>query len=331
MLFFVKSLTKSVFQVPLITDEQEKKKDDLGLAFQRVFYKLQFGNDAVSTKEFTKALGWGPSDHLEQQDAVEFLTVFIWKLEDILKNTKVEWDTSKLFEGKLERYINCLKANCKKKTEETYMTVRLDVKGKDNIYESFLYFTQPEKLVGENCYVDEEYGCQDAEKGYRFQSFPPVLFLHLMRFSYDWDLDRVVKLSGRLEYPVELNLTQFIHSEEQVNANDTAYVLQSVLVYMGNGSAGHYVVYSNPACDGQWIRFDDSSVRQATLQEATEDNFGKGNGTTSSFWDKSTLAYMLVYIQQSRMGEILKEITLDDIPSALQKQMEAEKVKVDIF
>ena len=249
-----------------------------------------------------------------------------------MKNTKVEWDTSKLFDGKLEEYINCLKANCKKRHEWTYIYVSLDVKGKDNIYKSFLYYTQPDQLVGENTYYfDEEYGRQPAEKGLRFKSFPPVLFLQLKRFDYDFDLDRVVKLGSKLEYPVQLNLIQFLHAEEQVNDHDTAYVLQSVLVYMGNGSAGHFVVYSNPACDGQWFRFDDSFVRQATLQEATEDNYGKGNGTISSVWDESTLAYTLVYIQKSRMEEILKEITLDDIPSALQKRMEAEKVKADIF
>lgn len=52
-----------------------------------------------------------------------------------------------------------------------------------------------ETLEGENKYMAEGHGLQDAKKGVIFDSFPPVLHLQLKRFEYDFMRDTMVKVS----------------------------------------------------------------------------------------------------------------------------------------
>jgi len=65
------------------------------------------------------------------------------------------------------------------------------------VYESFKDYIQVEILDGDNRYDAGEYGLQDAEKGVIFASFPPVFYLHLMRFQYDPVTDSSVKFNDR--------------------------------------------------------------------------------------------------------------------------------------
>ena len=63
-----------------------------------------------------------------------------------------------------------------------------------NLYESFKDYVAVETLDGENKYMAEGYGLQEAKKGIVFQSFPPVLHLQLKRFEYDIQRDAMVKV-----------------------------------------------------------------------------------------------------------------------------------------
>lgn len=74
------------------------------------------------------------------------------------------------------------------------LDIQLNVKGMKNLYESFKDYVAVETLDGENKYMAEGYGLQDAKKGIVFQSFPPVLHLQLKRFEYDIQRDAMVKV-----------------------------------------------------------------------------------------------------------------------------------------
>lgn len=65
------------------------------------------------------------------------------------------------------------------------------------VYESFKDYISTELLDGENKYDAGEHGLQEAEKGVRFDVFPPVLHLHLMRFQYDPQSDASIKFNDR--------------------------------------------------------------------------------------------------------------------------------------
>lgn len=68
------------------------------------------------------------------------------------------------------------------------------------------------------------------------------------------------------------------------------------------------------------FKFDDDRVTPATLKEVLEDNYGGEALNTHPKlrnMKRSTNAYMLVYIRESMQDEILREVTINDIPEHL--------------
>lgn len=103
-----------------------------------------------------------------------------------------------------------------------------------------------ETLEGENKYMAEGHGLQDAHKGVIFESFPPVLHLQLKRFEYDFMRDTMVKVSAdcshfpnkhltfytqindRHEFPEEINLDMYCSNNDPKDPND--YVLHGFVL-----------------------------------------------------------------------------------------------------
>ena len=134
-----------------------------------------------------------------------------------------------------------------------------------------------EKLEKENQYEAEGYGKQDANKGVRFLSFPPVLHLHLKRFEYDMQTDETIKLNDRYEFPLSLNLNAYLHEDVQEDERqDYAYVLHSVLVHSGEVNLGHYCAYINTMENKKntWYKFDDETVLRVREKAAVNATFG---------------------------------------------------------
>jgi len=103
------------------------------------------------------------------------------------------------------------------------------------------------------CYFVYAVCVQEAEKGVKFLSFPPVLHLQLMRFQYDPNTDNNIKINDRFEFPDKLKLDEFLKKPDPSDPAD--YVLHAVLVHSGDNHGGHYVVYINPQGDGKVSTF----------------------------------------------------------------------------
>lgn len=78
------------------------------------------------------------------------------------------------------------------------LDIQLNVKGCNDLLESFRSYVSEETLEGDNKYMASGHGLQDAKKGVIFESFPPVLHLQLKRFEYDMMKDSMVKVTGRM-------------------------------------------------------------------------------------------------------------------------------------
>lgn len=321
VLYFTNLLRKAVYKMPTESDDSQKS---VALALQRVFHELQFNDKPVGTKKLTKSFGWETLDSFMQHDVQEFLRVLLDKLEMKMKQTCVEGTIPKLFEGKMMSYIRCKNVDYKSTRSESFYDIQLNIKGKKSITESFQDYIQTETLDGDNKYDAGSYGLQDAEKGIIFEKFPPVLHLHLMRFQYDPVTDASVKFNDRCEFPELLDLSPFIQSKESGSPDDFQYLLHAVLVHSGDNHGGHYVVFINPAGDGKWCKFDDDVVSRCTKREAIQQNFG-GDGEEVTAVRHCTNAYMLVYIQKSRLAEILAAVGQEDIPEAIADRLQEEK------
>ncbi|CAH0563456.1 unnamed protein product [Brassicogethes aeneus] len=319
-LYFTNQLRKAVYKMPTESDDSTKS---VALALQRVFHELQFCDKPVGTKKLTKSFGWETLDSFMQHDVQEFLRVLLDKLESKMKGTCVEGTVPKLFEGKMNSYIRCKNVDYSSTRTETFYDIQLNIKGKKNIDESFKDYIAKETLDGDNKYDAGEHGLQDAEKGVIFSAFPPVLHLHLMRFQYDPITDSSVKFNDRFEFYEKISLDTYLHETDRTNPAD--YTLHAVLVHSGDNHGGHYVVFINPRGDGKWCKFDDDVVSKCTKQEAIEHNYGGHDEDMNMTVKHCTNAYMLVYIRDSELHNVLQEVTENDIPSELADRLAEEK------
>ncbi|XP_044758285.1 ubiquitin carboxyl-terminal hydrolase 7 isoform X2 [Coccinella septempunctata] len=319
-LYFTNQLRKAVYKMPTESDDSTKS---VALALQRVFHELQFCDKPVGTKKLTKSFGWETLDSFMQHDVQEFLRVLLDKLESKMKGTCVEGTVPKLFEGKMLSYIRCKNVDYSSTRSETFYDIQLNIKGKKNIDESFKDYIAKETLDGDNKYDAGEHGLQDAEKGVIFSAFPPVLHLHLMRFQYDPITDCSVKFNDRFEFGEKISLDDYMQDPDPNNPAN--YTLHAVLVHSGDNHGGHYVVFINPKGDGKWCKFDDDVVSRCSKQEAIDHNFGGHDEDMSMTVKHCTNAYMLVYIRDSELHNVLQEVTDADIPSELADRLKEEK------
>ncbi|KAF9301521.1 hypothetical protein BGZ74_006608 [Mortierella antarctica] len=340
-LYFTNFFRKAVFEIP--TDEDEPSKS-VALALQRVFYQLATSSNSVGTTELTRSFGWNSLDSFMQHDVQEFNRVLQDNLEGKMKGTAAEGAIQKLFVGKMKSYIKCIDVDYESSRVENFYDIQLNVKGCKTLRDSFANYIDVETLDGENKYQAEGYGLQDARKGVIFESLPPVLHLQLKRFEYDIERDAMVKINDRHEFPLEIDLAEFVaEGEEKRKAGPHGfnYTLHGVLVHSGDLHGGHYFALLKPERDGKWFRFDDDRVTQVTLKEVLNENYGGGDISPENLASMSlamrqlnrhkrfTNAYMLVYIRNSDMNEILKPLTTDDIPEHLLRRLDDEKAAME--
>uniref|UniRef100_A0A8C4U5B2 Ubiquitin carboxyl-terminal hydrolase n=1 Tax=Falco tinnunculus TaxID=100819 RepID=A0A8C4U5B2_FALTI len=118
-------------------------------------------------------------------------------------------------------------------------------------------FTTKEKLGAEDpwyCPNCKEH--QQATKKLDLWSLPPVLVVHLKRFSYSRYMRD--KLDTLVDFPInDLDMSEFLINP---NAGPCRYNLIAVSNHYGGMGGGHYTAFAKNKDDGIWYYFDDSSV-----------------------------------------------------------------------
>ncbi len=67
------------------TTENDMPSNSIPLALQSLFYKIQYSDTSVATKDLTKSFGWDTYDSFMQHDVQELNRVLCEKLEDKMK------------------------------------------------------------------------------------------------------------------------------------------------------------------------------------------------------------------------------------------------------
>ncbi|CDF40331.1 unnamed protein product [Chondrus crispus] len=363
-LYMVSAFRKAVYSMPLPHSGNDNSGSELSYALQKVFYELQTCPTVVKTKQLTESFGWDTTDAFTQHDVQELKLMLCDELAEKMKKIAPNKPNTlaTLFEGKLLNYIECVNVEYKSTREELFTDLSVNVKGCRNIYESFDKYIEVEMMDGDNKYrADGHEELQDARKGVKFLSLPPVLQLHLKRFEYDFHRNAMVKINDRYEFESELDLGRYVEGSD---GNDI-YVLHSVLVHIGDVNGGHYHVFIRPNMNmmdtdpkkaSQWYMFDDEIVTKVTDEAAIQDNFGVGGERDSSLRrgiddDISTTgmngiqthppsvmhprtrnyqnrrfsnAYMLQYLRKSDIPSLLKAPAQSDVPKELAQRITKE-------
>ncbi|XP_039061183.1 ubiquitin carboxyl-terminal hydrolase 12-like isoform X2 [Hibiscus syriacus] len=334
-LYYIPYFRKAVYHMP--TTEIDMPIGSIPLALQSLFYKLQYNDTSVATKDLTKSFGWDTYDSFMQHDVQELNRVLCEKLEDKMKGTVVEGTIQKLFEGHHMNYIECINVDYKSTRKESFYDLQLDVKGCRDVYTSFDKYIEVERLEGDNKYHAEEHGLQDAKKGVLFIDFPPVLQLQLKRFEYDFMRDTMVKINDRYEFPLQLDLDRENGKYLSPDADRSVrnlYTLHSVLVHSGGVHGGHYYAFIRPTLSDQWYKFDDERVTKEDMKRALEEQYGgeeelpqtnPGFNNTPFKFTKYSNAYMLVYIRESDKEKIICDVDEKDIAEHLKIRLKKEQ------
>lgn len=336
-LYLTGAFRKAVYQIPTET-EQDRANSNSAYALQRLFYRLQADQAAVSTQELTHSFGWESRQIFEQQDVQELSRILMEKLETRMKGTDAENALPNMFVGKMKTYLRCINVDYESSRIEDFWDLQLNVSGCKSLDDSFRDYIQVETLEGDNKYAAEGFGLQDAKKGVIFESFPNVLHLQLKRFEYDFQRDAMMKVNDRYEFPDVWDAAPYL-DETADKSESYIYHLHGVLVHSGDLNAGHYYAFLKPNKTGDFFRFDDDRVTRATKREAIDDNFGgdygangvngvRGQNPYTRTWStkRSNNAYMLVYIRESKLDQILPPEDQVQAPTHLPAKIQEERL-----
>jgi ubiquitin carboxyl-terminal hydrolase 9/13 len=220
-----------------------------------------------------------------------------------------------LFEGTLTSETRCLTCENTSQRDEAFLDLSVDLEQHSSVTSCLRKFSEEEMLCERNKFhCDNCGGLQEAEKRMKIKRLPKILALHLKRFKYTEDLQRLQKLFHRVVYPFYLRL---FNTTDEAEDPDRLYELYAVVVHIGGGPYhGHYVSIIKTQ-DRGWLLFDDEMVEP--VDKAYVRNFFGGEGVLAC-------AYVLFY-QETTEEAMVQEQEADALAAAEQAaQMTQEAV-----
>lgn len=230
-----------------------------------------------------------------------------------------------LFEGTLTSETRCLTCETISQRDEAFMDLSVDLEAHSSVTSCLRKFSEEEMLCERNKFhCDTCGGLQEAEKRMKIKRLPRILALHLKRFKYTEDLQRLQKLFHRVVYPYHLRL---FNTTDDAEDPDRLYELYAVVVHIGGGPYhGHYVsIIKTP--DRGWLMFDDELVEP--VDKSFVRNFFGGEPVPGR-QDASQLAcaYVLFY-QETTLEAVRAEQEAEDRATAA-RAAEASGVPVPV-
>ena len=90
-----------------------------------MFFNLEKGAGAVSTKRLTDSFGWNSLEAFTQHDIQELSRVLCDKLESKMAGTCVDGTIAKLFCGTLQSYVRCTEVKYESKRNEEFYDIQV--------------------------------------------------------------------------------------------------------------------------------------------------------------------------------------------------------------
>jgi len=224
-------------------------------------------------------------------------------------NNNTGW-VHELFEGTLTSETRCLTCENTSQRDEAFLDLSVDLEQHSSVTSCLRKFSEEEMLCERNKFhCDNCGGLQEAEKRMKIKRLPKILALHLKRFKYTEDLQRLQKLFHRVVYPYYLRL---FNTTDDAEDPDRLYELYAIVVHIGGGPYhGHYVSIIKTQDHG-WLLFDDEMVEP--VDKAYVRNFFGGENVLAC-------AYVLFY-QETTEEAMMKEQEADAREAAAKQASE---------
>ncbi|GAA5865785.1 hypothetical protein JCM3774_003092 [Rhodotorula dairenensis] len=225
-----------------------------------------------------------------QEDSHEFLRFLMDALQaaalfgtspKLEQKYKEQTFIHQLFGGRLRSRVHCTECGHNSDTFDSILDLSLDLVGARSLRDALENLVRVDVLKGQNKYKCEK--CKKlvvAEKGFKIDTAPLVLTVHLKRFTPTGR-----KAGGVINYQESLRLGPYMSNPEQ----NPSYRLYAVVLHSGGGlHSGHYTAYVRAAND-KWYDMNDDYVRPVPVQSVLGDRD----------------AYCLFYIREK--GDALKD------------------------
>ena len=208
-----------------------------------------------------------------------------------------------LFEGTLTSETRCLTCENTSQRDEAFLDLSVDLSAHTSVTSCLRKFSEEEMLCERNKFhCDNCGGLQEAEKRMKIKRLPRILALHLKRFKYTEDLQRLQKLFHRVVYPFYLRL---FNTTDDAEDSDRLYELYAVVVHIGGGPYhGHYVSIIKTQ-DRGWLLFDDELVEPVDKDYVM--NFFGGEPQPGVQDAKQLACAYVLFYQETTMEAMLKE------------------------
>jgi len=152
-------------------------------------------------------------------------------------------------------------------------------------------------------------GLQEAEKRMKIKRLPRILALHLKRFKYTEDYNRLQKLFHRVDYPFHLRL---FNTTDDAENSDRLYELYAVVVHIGGGPYhGHYVSIIKTQ-DRGWLLFDDELVEP--VDKSYVQNFFGGEPKPGVQDAKQLACAYVLFYQETTLEAVQREQETENQP-----------------
>jgi len=202
----------------------------------------------------------------EEQDASEFLKIYLDHLENRLKPTSEKDLVDKCFAGYSETSLKCNTCGVSKTKQEKFLDIVLNFdEGEQQMdeLEMLKHSFEPEMLIGNNAILCEKCKKLSPEtiKTTKILKLPSYLIVTLNRFKFE-------KVGVKLTTPVKIH-TQ-IDSKiltQNKSVAPSSYNLYAVLVHIGQSAEhGHYyVLIKDKKYPGGWFLLNDANCYFADL------------------------------------------------------------------
>lgn len=202
-----------------------------------------------------------------------------------------------LFEGTLTSETRCLTCENVSQRDEIFLDLSVDIEEHTSVTSSLTKFSAEEMLCERNKFhCDKCGGLQEAEKRMKIKRLPRILALHLKRFKFLEEENRLAKLFYRVKYPFQLRL---FNTTDDAEDPDRLYELYAVIVHLGaTPFHGHYVAIIKTQ-ERRWLLFDDELVIPVDANYV-RNYFGTGDQRNPA------CAYVLFY-QETTIEAVYRE------------------------
>ncbi|XP_062404817.1 ubiquitin carboxyl-terminal hydrolase 8 [Sardina pilchardus] len=193
------------------------------------------------------------NDHLDDVKAAELA----WGKHKLLNSSIIV----SLFQGQFKSTVQCLTCHRKSRTFEAFMYLSLPLasSNKCSLQECLKLFSKEERLTDANkVFCRHCKAHRDSTKKLEIWKVPPILLVHLKRFSYEGRWKQ--KLQTTVDFPLEnLDLAQYVIGPKP---SLKGYNLFGVSNHYGGLDGGHYTAYCRNNPKQRWFKFDDHEVSE---------------------------------------------------------------------